>query len=228
MQIDVKVKKAVIFTAMLLITALSVIFAGNKHYTIVCMAILILSCEYFFGTIERESVNARYFAVIAVMTSLSVVGRFIFAPIPGFKPIASIVILTGVYFSAEAGFLVGSLSALISNMYFGHGPWTPFQMLGWGLVGLLAGWLAPLLKSKNLFLIIYGAFAGIFFSVVMEIWSTVWYSPEFNISMFLTLFYASVPFTVLYSASNMLFLKLTNRMIGRKLERVVKLINRSN
>src|SRR5690625_7953059 len=84
--------------------------------------------------------------VFAVLIALSSISRVLFAPIPVFKPVSAIVILTAIYFGAEAGFLVGALTALLSNIYFGQGPWTPFQMFAWGIIGLIAG--LPFIREK--------------------------------------------------------------------------------
>src|SRR5699024_11969342 len=134
--------------------------------------IVILTLIPFFLTFEKKDSSIRYMVIIAVMTALSVVGRFLFAAIPGFKPVTAIVILTAVYFGAEAGFLVGALTALISNIYFGHGPWTPFQMFSWGLIGFVAGlpFIRAMLRKNKLLLIVAGLFAGVFFSLLMGFW----------------------------------------------------------
>ena len=59
--------------------------------------------------------------------------------IGSFKPIAAIVIITGVSLGGEAGFLCACLIMMISNMFFGQGPWTPWQMFSYGMIGYLAG-----------------------------------------------------------------------------------------
>jgi energy-coupling factor transport system substrate-specific component len=101
-----------------------------------------LSCIPFFVHFELKSISAKEISLLAIMTVLSVLSRILFAEIPGFKPITAMIVITGISFGAEAGFMTGSLSAFISNIYFGQGPWTPFQMFSWGISGLLAGALA--------------------------------------------------------------------------------------
>ena len=101
-------------------------------------------CVFHFISFEKGKNDARRIVIIAVMTALSVAGRFVFAPIPFFKPVTAIVIITAIYLGSEAGFITGAFSAVVSNFYFGQGPWTPFQMLAWGLIGFLA---ACLLKN---------------------------------------------------------------------------------
>ena len=80
--------------------------------------------------------------MLAVMCALAVAARAAFIWLPGFKPMAAIVMIAGIAFGPSSGFLVGSLSALTSNFIFGQGPWTPWQMLAFGLCGLAFGALA--------------------------------------------------------------------------------------
>ena len=159
--------------------------------------------------------------LLAVMTAIAVVGRFLFAALPAFKPVTAIVVLTGIYMGPESGFLVGSLSAIISNLFFGQGPWTPFQMLSWGVIGLIAG--LPLFRSllrRRLPLAVYGVFAGMGYSAIMDIWSVFSLDGGWNWRRYLTTLGTSVPFTILYSVSNVIFLMLTIRPIGDKLNRI--------
>ena len=86
--------------------------------------------------------RTRRYVIISIMIALSVVGRFI----PFFKPVAALTIISGIYIGVDAGIMVGSFSILLSNFYFGQGPWTPFQMLAFGLVGLIAALLKEPLK----------------------------------------------------------------------------------
>jgi len=156
-----------------------------------------------------------------VLISLAVIGRFVFAPLPGFKPLAAIVIISGVYMGSESGFLVGSLSALISNMVMGQGPWTPFQMVAWGLIGMIAGLKPVAAFIKTRFgMVVYGIFAGIFFSAFMDIWSVLSYDGTFSWARYLTHQASALYFTIVYAVSNVVFLWIGMGPIGRKLERI--------
>ena len=81
---------------------------------------------------------------------------------------------------SESGFLVGAMSALVTNFYFGQGPWTPFQMFAWGMIGLIAGYLGDPLRRSRIALAVYGAFSGIAYSMIMDIWTVLWYGEGFN------------------------------------------------
>lgn len=178
----------------------------NRWFAWVTLCVSVLACVPFFMSFEKGKANAKTLIMIAVITALSVVGRIIFSPIPGFKPVTAIVVLAGVYFGSEAGFVTGALTAVISNFYFGQGPWTSFQMFVWGFIGFLAGLFASRLKKSKLLLILFGAFSGVLFSLLMDIWSAIWADGRFNLSRYFAAVSASVPFTVTYAVSNVVFL----------------------
>ena len=159
--------------------------------------------------------------LLSVMTAISVVGRFIFGPIPFFKPVTAIVVLTGIYMGPESGFLVGSLSAVVSNIFFGQGPWTPFQMFSWGVIGLVAGipGLRAILRHR-VPLVIYGIFAGMAYSGIMDIWTVFSLEGGWNWSRYLVALGTAVPVTITYCVSNVVFLMLTIKPIGEKMNRI--------
>lgn len=205
-----------------LLIALGVIPFRDRSYMVISIFIAILSFVPIFFTFERGKTNTRKMVMLAVMIAMSVVGRFIFAALPGFKPVTAIVVITAMFFGAEAGFLVGALSALLSNFYFGQGPWTPFQMFSWGMIGFIAGlpYISEQLKSRRLLLILYGIFAGIVFSLLMDIWTVMALDGTFHFSRYVATVALSLPFMAVYAVSNVIFLLLTIKPIGEKLERI--------
>ncbi len=197
------------------------IFHGAK-WTWISACVVILACIPVFLHFEHSKTDAKRLCIIAVMTALSVVGRMAFSAIPGFKPVTAIVVLTAMYFGGESGFLVGSLSALLSNIYFGQGAWTPFQMFAWGTVGLLAGLLAKPLKKHLWVLAIYAVLSGILYSFLMDIWTVLWMDGYFNISRYLVAIASSAKFTAVYAVSNLLFLLLLAYPAGKVFTRIKK------
>lgn len=192
----------------------------QNRYDIVMLLVAVLSIIPFFLRFEHKRQNVRELVLVAVMTALSVAGRFLFAPVPGFKPVTAIVIITGLYLGWEAGYLCGSLTALVSNLYFGQGPWTPFQMAIWGLIGLFAALLAKQLCASRILLCIYGVFSGVAYSAFMDVWSTLWYDGYLNIARYLALLITALPFMAVYAVSNVVFLLMLTGPIGRKLTRI--------
>lgn len=191
-----------------------------KQYAWITLCVAALSCLPVYLRFERKDTSTGRLILIASMTALSVLGRILFTPIPGFKPVTAMVVITAMYFGGEAGFLTGSLSAVISNFWFGQGPWTPFQMFSWGILGLIAGSLAKPLKRSKIMLAVYGAFSGVLYSVVMDVWTVLWADGTFNVTRYAAALVSALPFTVIYAVSNVIFLLLLGKPIGKILERV--------
>ena len=106
--------------------------------------------------------------------------------LPGFKPVAALVILSGVAFGGETGFLVGAMSMLTSNVLFGQGPWTPFQMFAMGLIGFLAGvsFQKGLLRAGRAPLAIFGAVSVVLvYGGIMNPASAILYQPNLSLSV---------------------------------------------
>ena len=96
---------------------------------------LLDSGDYRSARLEAERRRARDIMPIVVMTALAVAGRLIFAPVPAVKPVTALIIITGLCFGRDEGFITGALTMLVSNIFFGQGPWTPWQMFTMGLIG---------------------------------------------------------------------------------------------
>lgn len=147
-----------------LLLYLSVRFFHGRKYLICSLIVIVAAMLPFFMMFEGRKPKAREIMVISVLAAIGVAGRAAFFMVPSFKPVAAIVILTGVSFGGEAGFLVGCLIMMLSNMFMGQGPWTPWQMFSFGIIGFLAGILYQkgILKARKRDLCIYG-----FLSVVL-------------------------------------------------------------
>ena len=213
-------------TACLLLIGVPLIVVGGamlfqeKHYAWISLCVAILSCLPLFICFERKDSTAKELITLAVLVAVSAAGRFAFAWVPGFKPVTAITVIAAMYLVREAGFVVGALSAVVSNFYFGQGPWTPFQMFAWGFLGFLAGVLAQPLKRQKIWMCLYGVLAGVLFSLIMDVWSTLWADGGFNLSRYLAACISALPFTIEYAVSNVIFLLLLTKPIGEKLERI--------
>lgn len=192
----------------------------EKQYAWISLCVTVLSCVPFFLHFEHSENDVRKLILIAVMVAISVIGRFIFAPIPGFKPVTAMVVITAMYFGGEAGFMTGALSAVISNFYFGQGPWTPFQMFSWGIVGFLAGVIADPLKKSKIVLTVYAVVSGVLYSLLMDVWTVLWADGYFNISRYAAAVISAAQFTIIYAVSNVIFLLVFSKPIGKILERI--------
>lgn len=199
---------------------LGVIMFHDRAYAWISLCVAVFSCVPLFLSFEKRNNNTTKLVILAVMIALSVAGRFLFSFIPHFKPVTAMVVITGIYMGYEYGFICGAFTALISNFIFGQGPWTPFQMFAWGLIGLIAGLLGKYFEKNLVLLLIYGAIAGVLFSLLMDVWTTLWYDGGFNIARFVTNVVTAIPVTLTYSISNIVFLFVLIKPIGKKLDRI--------
>ena len=122
---------------------------SDRKYYLSALLVIAMTMAAFFLSFERRGPQSRELALLAVMCALAVASRVV-VPFPSFKPTMAFVILAGMAFGAERGFLCGAVTALVSNFFFSQGPWTPWQMMGYGMGGLVAGLLCRvgLLKRK--------------------------------------------------------------------------------
>lgn len=187
-----------------------------KVHLYVSLVIALLSLLLLVAGFERKEIGTRRTVLVSVMVALCVVGRLI----PLFKPVTALIVLCAIYLGPQAGFYTGAVSALLSNFLFGQGPWTPFQMLSWGLIGLFAGLLAKPLQNSRILLLLYGVLAGVAFSAVMDVWSVLWASGSLSAGGYLASLIAALPHTALYAASNVIFLWIFAKPIGDKLQRI--------
>ena len=114
----------------------------DRKYYLSGLTVILLTMAAFFLHFESRKPQARELVILAVLCALAVGSRAAFAAVPHFKPMLAIVMLTGIAFGPESGFLCGAISGFASNFIFGQGPWTPWQMFAYGIAGLLAGLLA--------------------------------------------------------------------------------------
>ena len=94
-----------------------------------------------FSWLESGPGSASELALVGALAGIAAAGRVLFAAVPGVQPVTVIAVAAGASLGARAGMAVGATAALVSNLFLGQGPWTPWQMLGWagcGAAGALA------------------------------------------------------------------------------------------
>ena len=128
-----------VFIAAPAIITVTTLFIGSKSYYAAAVMVIICAIVPFFAYFENRRVKTGEIIIIAIMTALAVAARSLFFFIPQVKPTSALVIVTAIAFGPNAGFLTGALSMFLSNFIFGQGMFTPFQMLGMGLVGFVCG-----------------------------------------------------------------------------------------
>lgn len=135
---------------------------GRSYYLTGTLMVVELLIPFLLA-FEGRRPQARELVTIAVMAAIAVAARAAI-PIPHFKAIFAVIMISGIAFGPETGFLVGAVAAFASNFFYGQGPYTPWQMLGYGVAGLIAGWVFQnkRLPRKPLVMAVFG-----FVSVVL-------------------------------------------------------------
>src|SRR5437588_1004188 len=110
--------------------------------------VLALALATGFAWYERSRPDARILALVATLAALAALGRIAFAALPNVKPTTDIVLVAGYALGGAPGFVVGAVAGLASNFFFGQGPWTPWQMAGWGMTGVLGAVLAIVTRHQ--------------------------------------------------------------------------------
>ncbi|QGQ47960.1 ECF transporter S component [Metabacillus sediminilitoris] len=180
---------------------------SSQQYVLV--SFLIISCTFlpFMIRFERRKVAGRELVMLAVLAAIAAVSRVPFASIPSVQPTTFVIIVTGIAFGAESGFVVGALAALVSNLFLGQGPWTPWQMYAWGMIGLTAGLLRHTwLMKHTIGRLIFGFMAGILFGWVMNLWYFVSLGERVGMAEIVAYYGASLYFDLAHAFSNVFFL----------------------
>jgi len=161
-----------------------------------------------FAWFESSRPSARVVALVASLAALAVLGRIAFAPLPNVKPTTDIVLLTGYALGGAPGFAVGAVAAFASNLFFGQGPWTPWQMVGWGGVGVLGALLARATPGRGLGrwgLAGACALAGLAFGALMNVGLWLSFTGEPSPEGLLVLAARSAPFDLAHALGNVVF-----------------------
>jgi energy-coupling factor transport system substrate-specific component len=173
-----------------------------------------------FAWYERSRPPSQVVALVAALAALAIAGRIAFAAFPNVKPTTDIVVFAGYALGPAPGFAVGALAGLVSNFWFGQGPWTPWQMAGWGMCGVMGAVLA--LGGRNasrLTLAAVCAFAGIAYGVLLNFSLMATYGGDLSFERFLTLEARAVPFDVAHVVGNVAFALLAGPAMVRMLVR---------
>lgn len=164
------------------------------------------SLALFYLSFENSAVSNRELGVIAVLAATAAVVRVPFAIIPGLQPTTFIVLVSGFVFGPQAGFMVGATAALVSNFFLGQGPWTPIQMLAWGLTGAAAGLLGRIAPNTGRAgMGIFCVICGYVFGWLMNLWLWACFVQPLTWPSFLTAYAASLPFDTLHALGNAAF-----------------------
>lgn len=194
----------------------------GRGYYITSTAVIVELMVPFLLAFESRKPQARELVVIAVLSALAVAARVVI-PIPHFKAIFGIIMLSGIAFGPEAGFLVGAISALASNFFYGQSANTPWQMFAYGAGGMLAGFLFARgrLPQKPWVMGVFGFLATVLFVGPLLDTSSVFLTlPTISWENALPLYLSGLPVNLSQGISTLLTMLLLGKPLLEKLERV--------
>jgi len=201
---------------------------GDRLYLIASVVLIVLAIVIFVRSFERKKPGTKDVVLLSVMISLAVVGRLVFFMVPQFKPCAAIVIITGIMLGKQAGFLSGVMTAFISDMFFGMGPWTLWQMIGFGLIGLISaiifnqeriekmGGFAKLILCTYGFLVTF-----LLYGLLMDTATVFMVTDKPKLSTFIATYSAGIVFNMIHGISTFIFLYLMANPLSKKIKRVL-------
>ncbi|MDR1712603.1 MAG: ECF transporter S component [Coriobacteriales bacterium] len=194
---------------------------GFGQTALVSVLVALVAVVPFLVQLEWEHTRARDIMPVVVLAALAVASRILLAPFPNFKPISAIVILAGALFGRRSGFMTGALAALVSNMYFGQGPWTPWQMYGLGMMGYLAGVCAARGWFRHPWAVcVYGLIVAVGYGLLLDTYSIVGFLKPTSWQGVLAAYLAGIPVNISTVVSTVVFLALIYVPWERKLQRI--------
>ena len=202
---------------------IGIYYLGDKKYYFISLLIILETMIPFAFAFENRKPKARELVIISSLCAIGVAGRTAFFMLPQFKPVAAIVIISGVAFGGETGFLVGAITAFVSNFFFGQGPWTPWQMFSFGIIGFLAGIMFQkgILRKTKTDMCVFGFLVTfIIYGGIMNPASVIMWQSNININMVLSSYVMGMPFDFIHAVSTVFFLFFAAEPMLEKLERI--------
>lgn len=179
----------------------------GRYFLALSFICLVVSMLPFYWRFEKRQIRAREIVMIAVLATIAAVSRVPFAPLPSVQPTSFVVIVAALVLGPEAGFMIGSTAALVSNFFLGQGPWTPWQMFCWGMMGVTAGLISRFDWARNKYwLCLFGFIWGFIFGWVMNLWYFIAYVNPLSFKTFIAAYIASFYFDLAHALSNVFFI----------------------
>lgn len=222
-------KKRTIFSAFVTLIAIPITICvgmklfGDKRYYLISLLIIFEIMIPFFVSFEKRRTDAKELVLISLVCAIAVAGRAVFFALPQFKPIIAIVVIVGICFGGDIGFLVGAICAFVSNFYFGQGIWTPWQMIGFGIVGFLSGIIFQnnIIRITRINICIFGGLATVLiYGGIVNPASLMIMGETITKDSLMAIYISGLPFDLMHAAASVLFLWVLAEPIIEKLERL--------
>ena len=205
-------------TALFVCAALRIEAAAGLTLFIAVVGVMGMMANY-----EASRPALRQLMPTVVLGAVAAAGRVLFAVVPDIKPVSAITIIAGACLGRRSGFMVGALAALVSNMFFGQGPWTPWQMYAWGLIGYLSGVLAQKgIISSGRSVSVFGFLSCLLYGVILNGWYIVGYVYPLTLTGALAALLAGFSLDLVHAVATVVFLALIWKPWTIRIRRVVR------
>ena len=193
------------------------LFKGREYY-LAAILIIVISIFLFMWSFEKRKPKTREVVVLAVMTGIATLGRVMF------KPCVAIIIITGIMLGKQSGFLCGALTAFVSDFFFGQGPWTPWQMFAFGIIGFISAIVfqkRKYLAYNKVVLCVYGfIMTFVVYGLILDTATVFMYTDRPKISSFMSTYAMGIPFNIVHGIATVVFLLLLAKPLFNKLSRM--------
>ncbi|PGK43506.1 ECF transporter S component [Bacillus anthracis] len=195
--------------AVIIATLLFTTLIMDGYYMLSSLFLLVVIMLPFYIRFERKAFVSREIVLVAVLAAIAAVSRVPFSILPSVQPTSFVIIVSAIVFGSETGFMIGATAAIVSNIFLGQGPWTPWQMFSWGMIGFIAGLLRNTFLMKKLWgRLLYGLFVGFLFGWIMNFWGLLGFIHEATWKTVISYYIASFYFDLSHAISNVIFLLL--------------------
>lgn len=196
----------------------------NKLLIFNC-AVMLLINVVFFILYERTKPKPEEILPMVVIVCAASLGRVIFAIIPQVQPVTALVIVMGSVYGGKRGYVTGALCALVSNMFLGQGPWTLFQMTGWGIVGFIAGEIGKVTsklseRKRTLIFTVYAFLSAYLYSFITDFSTICYLGDSLSIASVIAVYMAGFAFAIGHAVFNSIFTAGFFGLLERKLKRI--------
>ena len=156
---------------------------------------------------ERSHPSSHTVALVATLAALATIGRIAFAALPNVKPTTDIVLIAGYTLGGAPGFAVGAVTALASNFFFGQGPWTPWQMFAWGIIGVAGAGLARISRRRlgRIPMAIACGVAGMVFGLILDLSTWVTFTGAHTFDQYIVIEGQALTFNIAHAVGNIVF-----------------------
>ncbi|ABO51181.1 conserved hypothetical protein [Desulforamulus reducens MI-1] len=180
--------------------------AGGQNWGLLGLGVAFLILALLFIAFEQKQASSRELAIIAALGALAAASRVPFSFLPGIQPVTFLTVLSGYVFGLRAGFMVGASAALVSNFFLGQGPWTPWQMLAWGLAGASGSFLSKVFPHIQRWAMVLFLFSwGFLYGWIMNLWHWLGFVYPHTWQTFLATYAASFSIDAMHAIGNSMF-----------------------